>query len=85
MPAINVAVDEITAIAAERADTPADAPGRDARLRSLGLTGAALAELADVLDHPVAEAVLYGRATSTARCAPVDPCSMCVTPTPGGW
>jgi hypothetical protein len=62
MPAINVAADEITAIAAERADTPADAPGRDARLRTLGVTGAALAELADVLDHPVAEAVLYGRA-----------------------
>jgi hypothetical protein len=62
MPAINVAVEEMTAIAAERADTPADAPGRDARLRTLGVTGAALAELADVLDHPVTEAVLYGRA-----------------------
>jgi hypothetical protein len=62
MPAINVAVEEITAIAAERADTPADAPGRDARLRTLGVSGAALAELADVLDDPVAEAVLYGRA-----------------------
>jgi EspG family len=62
MPAINVAVDEITAIAAERAGTRADAPGRDAPLRTLGLTGAALAELADVIDAPVAEAVLYGRA-----------------------
>jgi hypothetical protein len=62
MPAINVAVEEITAIAAERADTPADAPGRDTRLRMLGVRGAALDELADVLDRPVAEAVLYGRA-----------------------
>jgi EspG family len=62
MPAINVAVDEIMAIAAERANSPADAPGRDASLRMLGVKGAALAELADVLDHPAAEAVLYGRA-----------------------
>lgn len=62
MPALNVAVDEITAITAQRAGTSADWPGRDAGLRTLGLKGAALAELADVIDDPVAEAVLYGRA-----------------------
>ncbi len=62
MPAINVALDEITAIAADRAATPAGAPGRDAGLHTLGLRGAALAELAELLDDPVAEAVLYGRA-----------------------
>jgi hypothetical protein len=62
MPAMNMAVDDIMAIATERADTPADAPDRDAGLRMLGMNGAALAELADVLDHPVAEAVMYGRA-----------------------
>jgi EspG family len=62
MPAINVAVDEITAIATERAATAADAPGRDAGLRTLGVNGAALAELAELLDHPAAEVVLYGRA-----------------------
>jgi hypothetical protein len=62
MPAINVALDEITAIATERAALPGDTPGRDAGLRTIGVTGAALAELAEVIDHPVTEAVLYGRA-----------------------
>jgi hypothetical protein len=62
MPAINVAVEEITAVAAQRAGLPADNPARDAGLRALGVKGAALAELAELLDAPLAEAVLYGRA-----------------------
>lgn len=62
MPAVNIALDEITAIATERAGLPADSPARDAGLRTLGVKGAALAELAELIDHPVAEAVLYGRA-----------------------
>ena len=61
IPALNVAVEELMAVAAERAATPADAVGRDVSLRALGVSGAALAELAEVIDHPVAEAVMYGR------------------------
>ncbi len=61
IPALNVAVEDLMAIAAERAATPADAVGRDASLRTLGVGGAALAELAEVIDHPVAEAVMYAR------------------------
>jgi EspG family len=61
MPAINVALDQITAIAAERGGTAAEAASRDAALRALGVSGAALAELAELIDHPVAEAVMYAR------------------------
>ena len=40
-------------------------------LRTLGVRGAALAELAEVIDHPVAEAVMYARGLRRrARLAP---------------
>lgn len=61
IPALNVAADELMGIAAQRAATAPEAAGRDAALRALGVNGAALAELAEVIDHPVAEAVMYAR------------------------
>ncbi|MDV3133311.1 ESX secretion-associated protein EspG [Mycobacterium sp. 29Ha] len=61
IPALNVAVEDLMSVAAERAAMPADAPGRDMSLRTLGVSGAALAELAAVIDSPVAEAVMYAR------------------------
>jgi len=62
MAALNVPLDEILTAAAERVATDADAPGRDARLRALGVKGAALSELAAVIDEPLVEAVVYARA-----------------------
>ena len=61
MPAINVALDEMADITAQRAGLAAGAAGGEALLRALGVRGAALAELAELIDRPVAEAVMYAR------------------------
>ena len=67
VPAINVALEHLKEVVAERAAMSAEAPGRDAALRTLGVRGADLAELAELMDHPVAEAVLYARAYSDGQ------------------
>ena len=62
MAALNVPMEEIVDIATARAGSGADAPNRDAPLRALGVRGAALSELAAVIDEPLVEAVFYARA-----------------------
>jgi hypothetical protein len=62
MAAMNVPMEDMMAVAAGRAASEPGAPGHDAPLRALGVRGAALAELAAVLDEPLVEAVLYPRA-----------------------
>ncbi|CQD25037.1 hypothetical protein BN970_06835 [Mycolicibacterium conceptionense] len=60
--AINVPLEEILTAAAERAGLEADTPQRDAALRTMGVRAADLAEFGELMDAPVAEAVLYARA-----------------------
>lgn len=65
MAALNVPLDEILRVASTRAEASDDAdagPARDASLRALGVRAGDVAELGDVLDEPLAEAVLYARA-----------------------
>ncbi|MBB3753645.1 hypothetical protein FHT44_006167 [Mycolicibacterium sp. BK634] len=59
---LNLPLDQVLWVAAARAGGGGDDPGRDGGLRDLGLRGAALAELAELMDHPGAEAVAYARA-----------------------
>ncbi|MBU8813202.1 MULTISPECIES: ESX secretion-associated protein EspG [Mycobacteriaceae] len=66
MTAINVPLEEILTAAAERAGLEADSPQRDAALRTIGVRAADLAELGELMDAPVAEAVLYARAHDEA-------------------
>lgn len=60
--AINVPLEEILAIAAERVLTEPDSPNRDNALRVMGVRNADVAELGALLDAPVAEVLLYARA-----------------------
>lgn len=60
--AVNVPLDEIMTVAADRAQTDEQSPVRNSGLRKLGVRSADIAELAEVLDSPVAEAVMYARA-----------------------
>lgn len=60
--AINVPLEEILAVAAERVVTEPDSPTRDNALRVMGVRNADVAELGALLDAPVAEALLYARA-----------------------
>ncbi len=66
MTAINVPLEEILTAAAERADLEANSPQRDTALRIMGVRAADLAELGELMDAPVAEAVLYARAHDEA-------------------
>lgn len=66
MNPVTLPLDDIAAAAAERSKLPEGAP-RDAPLRALGVTGAALAQLAAVLEDPVMEAVIYARAYADAQ------------------
>lgn len=61
---INVPADQLISVAAERAG--GGVVGQTG-LRELGLRGAAVTELAEVLDHPAAEAVLYARVYDDAE------------------
>jgi len=67
--AVNVPLDGICGAAAELAGA-STAASRQAALRSVGLAGPALAQVAQALEEPVAEAVLYGRAYIDATTAP---------------
>ncbi|MCA2243369.1 MULTISPECIES: ESX secretion-associated protein EspG [Mycobacteriaceae] len=66
MTAINVPLEEILTAAAERAGLEADSPQRDTALRTMGVRAADLVELGELMDAPVAEAVLYARAYDEA-------------------
>lgn len=66
MSAINVPLEEILTAAAERAGLEGDSPQRDTPLRTMGVRAADLAELGELMDAPVAEAVLYARAYDDA-------------------
>ncbi len=66
MTAINVPLEEILTAAAERAGLEADSPQRDNALRTMGVRAADLAELGELMDAPLAEAVLYARAYDEA-------------------
>lgn len=61
MSPVNVPMQEMRDIAEQRT-TSGGGLNRDAPLRSLGLKGLALTEVAAALDDPLAEAVLYARA-----------------------
>lgn len=65
---VNVPLDDMCAVVAQRTKH-GDKTNLEARLRALGLRGAALAELGAALDEPVAEAVLYARAYVDAATA----------------
>lgn len=60
--AVNVPLDEIMTVAADRAQADEQSPVRNSGLRALGVRPADIAELSEVLDSPVAEAVMYARA-----------------------
>lgn len=60
--AVNLPLDEIMTVAADRAQADEQSPVRNSGLRALGVRPADIAELAEVLDSPVAEAVMYARA-----------------------
>ncbi|WP_431236109.1 ESX secretion-associated protein EspG (plasmid) [Mycolicibacterium psychrotolerans] len=62
MTPLNLPLDQVLSVAAARADGSGADPGRDAGLRELGVRGPALAELAELMDDPAAEAVVYARA-----------------------
>ena len=58
-------------------------PGRDLPLRSLGVPPAAVAELAELIDSPAAEAVVYARAHTETRVSSSG-CTLDVRATPAG-
>lgn len=60
--AVNVPLDEIMTVAADRAQADEQSPARNSGLRALGVRPGDVAELAEVLDSPAAEAVMYARA-----------------------
>lgn len=61
---VNVPADQLISVAAARAEGVMVGQGG---LRELGLRGPALTELAEALDHPAAEAVLYARVYDDAE------------------
>lgn len=65
LQAMNFPFDDVVAAAAARADGAGS--GRDLSLRTLGVPASAAAELGQLLDEPVTEAVMYARAYVDAR------------------
>jgi hypothetical protein len=82
--AMNLPFDELRAAAQERTRIGGGNPaGRDLPLRSLGVPPAAVAELAELLDAPAAEAVVHARAHTEARVSSSG-CTLDVRATPSG-
>lgn len=65
--AINATLEEARGAVERRDGIDAGAPGRNDVLRTLGVRAADVAELAELMDNPVAEAVLYARAYSDGQ------------------
>lgn len=65
--AMNLPYEDVLTAAAQRSAAPDGSSQRELPLRSLGVAPAALAELGELLDDPVIEAVLYARAYNDTR------------------
>jgi hypothetical protein len=82
--AMNLPFDDLRAAAQERTRIGDGNPAaRDLPLRSLGVHPAAVAELAELIDSPAAEAVVYARAHTEARSSSSG-CTLDVRATPSG-
>jgi hypothetical protein len=81
--AMNLPFDDLRAVAQERARIDKNNPRRDVPLRSLGVPPAAVAELAELIDSPAAEAVVYARAHTDTRVSSSG-CTLDVRATPAG-
>jgi hypothetical protein len=81
--AMNLSFDDLRAAARERTRVGDGNHGRDLPLRRLGIPPAAVAELAELIDAPAAEAVVYVRAHTEARVS-ISGCTLDVRATPAG-
>jgi hypothetical protein len=81
--AMNLPFDDLRAAAQERTRIGDVNPGRDLPLRGLGVPPAAVAELAELIDSPAAEAVVYARAHTDTRVSSSG-CTLDVRATPAG-
>jgi hypothetical protein len=82
--AMNLPFEDLRAAAQERTRIGEGNPAaRDLPLRSLGVPPAAVAELAELIDSPAAEAVVYARAHTEARVSSSG-CTLDVRATPSG-
>lgn len=81
--AMNLPFEDLRAAAAERTRIGDAHPARDLPLRGLGVPPAAVAELAELMDGPAAEAVVYARAHTDTR-ASSSGCTLDVRATPAG-
>lgn len=81
--AMNLPFDDLRTAAQERTRMGDGSPGRDLPLRALGVPPAAVVELAELIDSPAAEAVVYARAHTDTRVSSSG-CSLDVRATPAG-
>lgn len=81
--AMNLPFDDLRSAAQERERIGAGGIGRDAPLRGLGIPPAAVPELAELIDGPSAELVVYARAHTEARVSSSG-CTLDVRSTPSG-
>jgi hypothetical protein len=81
--AMNLPFDDLRAAAQQRTRVGHGNHGRDLPWRSLGVPPSAVAELAELIDAPAAEAVVYARAHTEARVSSSG-CTLDVRATPAG-
>jgi len=81
--AMNLPFDDLRAAARERTRIGEANPGHDLPLRALGVPPAAVAELAELIDSPAAEAVVYARVHTDTRVSSSS-CTLDVRATPAG-
>lgn len=81
--AMNLPFEDLRSAAQERDRIGDGRPGQDVPLRSLGVPPAAVPELAELIDNPSAELVVYARAHTDARVSNSG-CTLDVRSTPAG-
>ena len=81
--AMNLPFEDLRSAARERERIGAGGLGSDAPLRGLGIPPAAVPELAELIDDPSAELVVYARAHTDARVSS-SVCTLDVRSTPAG-